>query len=164
MTQGQPRKCSTAATALRVEAKSASCQAFAARKATQLNSGNELRLLFSFLPLGHGPALSRAGAAHLGTNVTEGVAGVAAEGCDGRNAHDDDQGQHDGVLDRRGAVLVLQEVGDPRHYRSEHGLLPAKPNDAARPRRLCTERTTAESRGTSTAWLDLPAAGLWSTN
>src|SRR5262245_59064313 len=42
----------------------------------------------------------------------EGLVGVGAQGRDGRDAHDDDQGQHDRVLDRRRAVLALQEVDD----------------------------------------------------
>ena len=44
----------------------------------------------------------------------EGAVGVGAEGGDGGDADHDDQGQHDGVLDRRRAVFLLQEL----HQRS----------------------------------------------
>src|SRR5205085_4677968 len=37
---------------------------------------------------------------------------VLAEGRDGADADDDDQGQHDGVLDRGRAVFRLQELHD----------------------------------------------------
>src|SRR5262245_58506665 len=46
------------------------------------------------------------GAADLG----EGAVGVGAEHRDRGDAHHDDQGQHHGVLDRRRAVFVLQEI------------------------------------------------------
>src|SRR5262245_22890849 len=39
----------------------------------------------------------------------EGLVGVGAQGGDGRDAHDDDQGQHDRVLDGRRAIFTLQE-------------------------------------------------------
>jgi len=50
----------------------------------------------------------------LGNNAdgTKGLVGVVAEGGDGGDAHHDDQGQHDGVLDRGRAVFALQEVDD----------------------------------------------------
>src|SRR5262249_47269144 len=53
---------------------------------------------------------SAAGLADLGADVAEGVVGVGAEGGDRRDADDDDQGEHDRVLDRRRAVLVPKEV------------------------------------------------------
>ena len=40
------------------------------------------------------------------------LVGVAAQGRDGGDAHHDDQGQHDRVLDGRRAVFTLQEVHD----------------------------------------------------
>src|SRR5262249_2191956 len=55
------------------------------------------------------PALARRGR-DLGADVLEGVAGVGAQGADRGDAHHDDQGQHHGVLNRRRAVFVLQEV------------------------------------------------------
>src|SRR5437660_1372987 len=65
------------------------------------------------VPTRFGPLLtslgSAAGLADLGADVAEGVVGVGAERRDRRDAHDDDQGQHDGVLDRGRAVFVLQE-------------------------------------------------------
>ena len=54
--------------------------------------------------------LRAAGAADLGADVAEGVVGVAAQRRDGGDAYHEDQGQHDCVLDRRRAVLVLQKV------------------------------------------------------
>src|SRR5262249_17813517 len=62
-----------------------------------------------------GPAAICGGASARGrgdlvADVLERVAGVGAEGADRRDAHHDDQGQHDGVLDRGRAVFVLQEV------------------------------------------------------
>jgi hypothetical protein len=47
---------------------------------------------------------------NLGADVAEGVISVGAQGRDGRDAHNDNQGEHDGVLDRGRAVFVLQEV------------------------------------------------------
>src|ERR1051325_1158549 len=44
-----------------------------------------------------------------GADVGEGLVGVGAEGRDGGDAHHDDQGQHDGVLDRRRAIFLLQK-------------------------------------------------------
>src|SRR6516164_6034114 len=59
---------------------------------------------------GRSDARSRAGLADLGGDVAEGVVGVGAQGRDGRDADHDDQGEHDGVLDRGRAALVLQEA------------------------------------------------------
>src|SRR5262245_46483398 len=42
-------------------------------------------------------------------HVAERFVGVGAHGRDGREAHHDDQGQHDGILDRSRAVLSLQK-------------------------------------------------------
>jgi len=53
---------------------------------------------------------SAGGAADFAANVAEGVVGVGAQGRDGRDAHHDDEGQHDGVLDRGRAIFVLQEA------------------------------------------------------
>src|SRR5207248_978786 len=61
-------------------------------------------------------------AADLAADVAEGVVGVGAQGGDGGDAHHDDQGQHDGVLDRGRAILSLQKVDDAvselTHYSS----------------------------------------------
>src|SRR5215831_2540534 len=54
--------------------------------------------------------VSAAGAADGVADLGEGVVGVAAQGRDGRDADDDDQGQHHRVLDRRRAVFRLQEA------------------------------------------------------
>src|SRR5437773_1719668 len=59
--------------------------------------------------------------------VAEGVAGVGAERADGRDAHDDDQGQHDRVLDRRRAVLTLEELDQSRSKARKHGNLHVGP-------------------------------------
>src|SRR5689334_3183318 len=56
------------------------------------------------------PRGSRADLADPGAGVGEAVVGVGAQGGDQRDAHHQDQGQHDGVLDRRRPVLALQEV------------------------------------------------------
>src|SRR5207245_2410068 len=53
---------------------------------------------------------SAGGRVDLVADVVERVAGVGAEGADRRDADHDDQGQHDRVLDRRRAVVTLQEV------------------------------------------------------
>src|SRR5262249_8378659 len=54
--------------------------------------------------------LAGAGLADLRADVGEGVVGVGAQSRDGSDAHHDDQGQHDSVLDRGRAALVLQET------------------------------------------------------
>src|SRR2546421_11025031 len=51
-------------------------------------------------------------AADGGPDGGERRVGVLAEGRDGADAHDDDQGEHDGVLDRGRAVFRLQELHD----------------------------------------------------
>src|SRR5215468_5465894 len=62
-------------------------------------------------PSGRAPGRrSAAGLAGLGADVGEGVGGVGAQRRDGGDAHDDDEGQHDGILDRRRAALVLHEA------------------------------------------------------
>src|ERR1700733_4974878 len=53
---------------------------------------------------------TRLRAADLGADEGEGAVGVGADGGDGRDAHHDDQRQHDRVLDRRRAVFLLQEI------------------------------------------------------
>src|SRR5262245_24590210 len=45
-------------------------------------------------------------------NGREGAVGVGADRGDGRDAHHDDQGQHDGVLDRRRAIFLLEELNE----------------------------------------------------
>src|SRR5713226_3107213 len=55
---------------------------------------------------------SAAGRADALADVAEGVVGVGAQGRDGGDAHHDDEGQHDGVLDRGRAVFVLEEVDE----------------------------------------------------
>src|SRR5207302_746371 len=53
----------------------------------------------------------------------EGLVGVGAQGGDGGDAHHDDQGKHDRVLNGRRAVLALQEA----HHRLKpvlHGYTP----------------------------------------
>src|SRR5207253_381846 len=66
------------------------------------------------VPTRSGPLMAlpplAAGLADLGADIAEGVIGVGAQRRDRRDAHDDNQGQHDGVLDRGRAVFVLQEV------------------------------------------------------
>ena len=46
----------------------------------------------------------------MAAHVAEGVAGVRAECADGRDADDDNQGQHDGVFDRRWPFLLGYEA------------------------------------------------------
>src|SRR6202022_2405093 len=69
--------------------------------------------------------------------------GVGAQGRDGGDAHHDDEGEHDGVLDRGRAVFVLQEtdqvlrelthVPNPRSKRNTLKLKSGRnPNPAAR--------------------------------
>src|SRR3954464_13990502 len=53
---------------------------------------------------------SAGGRGDLVAHVVEGVAGVGAQRADRRDADDDDQGQHDRVLDSRRAVFTLQEI------------------------------------------------------
>src|SRR5436309_3408461 len=55
---------------------------------------------------------SGAGAADGAADGAEGAVGVVAQGGDGADAHDDDQGQHDRVLDGGRAVLGLDELHD----------------------------------------------------
>src|SRR5438552_1679981 len=55
------------------------------------------------------PCRSAAGALDLAADVVERVAGVGAQGRDGRDAHNDDQSQHDRVLNRRRDPPVLQQ-------------------------------------------------------
>src|SRR6516165_6290582 len=50
------------------------------------------------------------GGVDRGGDLVEGALGVGAEGADGGDADDDDERQHDRVLDGRRAVLSLQEV------------------------------------------------------
>src|SRR5436309_5555672 len=64
---------------------------------------------------------SAGGRGDLVAHVVEGVAGVGAQRADRRDADDDDQGQHDRVLDGRRAVLTLEEVHDAGRETREHG-------------------------------------------
>ena len=66
---------------------------------------------------------NRCTAFDLAADVGEGVAGVGAEGRDRGDAHHDDQGQHDGVLDRGRAVFFPQEVHNKLSKRVHGGLL-----------------------------------------
>src|SRR5207248_340826 len=59
------------------------------------------------------------------THVVERVVRRRAEGGDRRDAHDDDQGQHDRILDRRRAVLSLQKPLDSI-VPLRHGILPCR--------------------------------------
>src|SRR5947207_39613 len=70
----------------------------------------------SFFEFGLGECRVRV-TAHSAGGGADGVAdggerglGVVAQGGDGGDAHHDDQGQHDRVLDGRRAVLTLQEL------------------------------------------------------
>src|SRR5262245_8117323 len=66
-----------------------------------------------FRPPGlHPPRISAlaTGAADDAADGGKGLIGVGAQGRDGRDAHHDDQGQHDGVLDRGRAVFRLEEI------------------------------------------------------
>src|SRR5437016_1403363 len=66
-------------------------------------------------PWGAGPhvTVSRLGGGADGVaDGGEGLVGVGAQGRDSRDAHDDDQGQHDRVLNGRRAVFTLQETDD----------------------------------------------------
>src|SRR5947209_5085923 len=59
---------------------------------------------------------SAGGRVDLVADVAEGVAGIGAQRADGRDADDDDQGQHDRVLNCRRAVFGSQKIldlGDP---------------------------------------------------
>ena len=47
-----------------------------------------------------------------GPDVAERRIRVGAERRDRGNAHDHDQRQHDGILDRRGAVFLFEELDD----------------------------------------------------
>src|SRR5262249_12724528 len=58
------------------------------------------------------PLVCLGGAADRLADRVEGLVGGRAQGGDGHQADHHDQGQHDGVLDRRGAVFRLQEVDD----------------------------------------------------
>src|SRR5262245_60314645 len=55
------------------------------------------------------------GAADRIADAGEGLVGIGAEGGDGGDAHHDDQGQHDGVLNRGRAVFTRQEILDAFH-------------------------------------------------
>src|SRR5690606_17177728 len=73
--------------------------------------------------------LSRATAADgaVQGDVAEGAAGIAAQCGDGGDADDDDQGQHDGVFDRRRAILIPEELlhpGEPRSHANSPFLHP----------------------------------------
>jgi hypothetical protein len=48
----------------------------------------------------------------IGADEAEGVVGVLAESGNGRNADNDDQGQHHGILDGGGAIFLLEERHD----------------------------------------------------
>src|SRR5438105_4433312 len=54
--------------------------------------------------------LSAARRADALAGVAEGVVGVGAQARDGGDAQHDNEGKHDGVLDRGRAVFVLQET------------------------------------------------------
>src|SRR5579872_3160799 len=54
--------------------------------------------------------VSAAGVADVRCDVAVGVVGVAAQRGDRRDADDDDEGQHDRVLDGGRAVFVLQKT------------------------------------------------------
>src|SRR6185437_7311432 len=49
-------------------------------------------------------------------DIAEGIVGIAAQGRDSRDADHNNEGQHDGVLDRGWAIFLAQEAyspGDP---------------------------------------------------
>src|SRR5262249_18705134 len=82
--------------------------------------------------------LLSAGGGDSGADSGErGVGGLAEDG-DGADAHDDDQGEHDGVLDRGRAVFRLQELDDALGELTHGSLLgfrgggPQRPGPAAR--------------------------------
>src|SRR3954449_10408862 len=106
------------------------------------------------------PAHSAGGGADGVADGGERALGVVAQGRDGGDAHHDDQGQHDRVLDGRRAVLTLQELTDlPQEF--PHDYLPSAARRSAglsgpvalRPR-LATGLPLSRNRG--------PPPGPWS--
>ena len=57
-----------------------------------------------------------------GADEGEGAVGVRPEAGDGRDANDDDQGEHDRILDRCRAVFLLEKLDqalrDGAHFRN----------------------------------------------
>src|SRR5258708_1131619 len=51
-------------------------------------------------------AASRIAGCDVKVGVVEGLVGITAERRDGRDADDDDEGEHHGVFHRRGAVFI----------------------------------------------------------
>src|SRR5438128_2170710 len=45
-------------------------------------------------------------------HIVERLVGIAAQGGNRRDAHDDDQGEHHGILDCGGPILAGQKSGD----------------------------------------------------
>src|SRR5262249_28987829 len=72
---------------------------------------------------GEGRLGSARGRGDLGADVGEGVAGSGAERTDGRDAHDDDQSQHDGVFHSGRAVFIIDKESQ-RLVKLVHGLVP----------------------------------------
>src|SRR5262249_14135854 len=68
---------------------------------------------------------SAPGGADAVADGLEGGVGVVAEGAGGSQADHDDQGQHDGILDRGRAVFLLQELHDGQ-CEFTHGCFSAK--------------------------------------
>ena len=56
-------------------------------------------------------------------NFAEDAVGILAEDLDRDYANHDDQRQHHGILDRRGAVFLLQEINQSLANSGEHGNL-----------------------------------------
>src|SRR5207237_6777614 len=76
----------------------------------------------------------------------EGGIGVGPERGDGGYAHHDNQGQHDGVLHRGGAIFLCDEVADELRAATEH--------DSSSPDRNTSETGLGRSGGPlhSAAW------------
>jgi len=64
-------------------------------------------------PVSPDPIPLRSGAIDGVANGGKRGVGIGAQRRDGRDAHHDDEGQHDGVLDSRGTIFTPQEIDRP---------------------------------------------------
>ena len=93
-------------------------------------------------PLTHGPAaekteapralsvlfkaqsLLRSRSRHLQADIAECIVGRSAQTGDGHQADNDDEGEHHGVFDGRGAFLSLEKFNEAVGNGSQHDLFP----------------------------------------
>jgi hypothetical protein len=79
---------------------------------------------------------SAGGAADRVGDAGERLVGIGAQGRDRRDAHDNNEGQHDGIFDRRWAIFTLEEVHDAVCKRTHGSFLSATWQPARQGRRI----------------------------